>query len=147
MGRTFHFECAHCQYQARVGGGADSGINCAVQTIVCLDCRRLFDVLTRFRLRHDEDVSPPAVTKTKSSHSHLPRQVDIPPFALVQNPWNIFAQGHRASAALPDRRWVEAALACPVAALHRVKPWSAPGRCPRCGNYLERNGLPYRLWE
>ncbi len=51
MGRTFQFECPQCQFPARVAGGADAGINCAVQTIVCHDCRRLFDVFTRLRLR------------------------------------------------------------------------------------------------
>jgi hypothetical protein len=147
MGRTFHFECPHCQYRARVGGGADAGINCAVQTIVCLDCHQLFDVLTRLRLREDEEAALSASAKTRSGHNLLPGQVNIPPFWLVENPWKVFAPGRRASGSLPQRRWVEAGLACPVAGSHRVKPWNAPGRCPRCGNYLERNGLPYRLWE
>jgi len=147
MGRTFHFQCPHCGYQARVVGGADAGINCAVQTIVCLDCRRLFDVLTRLRVREGEAGSPSAGVKTRPGRNFLSGQVNIPPFWLVENPWKVFAPGRRASGSLPQRRWVEAKLACPVAGSHRVRPWKDPGHCPCCGNYLERNGLPYRLWE
>src|ERR1039457_2321081 len=91
MGRTFQFECPQCQYQARVAGGADSGVNCAVQTIVCLDCRRLFDVFTRLRLREAEEEPVPAGVKTKSSRKLLPTGAVIPPFRLVENPWSVFA--------------------------------------------------------
>src|SRR5260221_7229367 len=49
MGRTFHFQCTQCQYHATISGGADSGLNCDVQTILCRECRALFDVFTRVR--------------------------------------------------------------------------------------------------
>jgi hypothetical protein len=147
MGRTFQFECPQCQYQARVGGGADAGINCAVQTIVCLDCRRLFDVFTRFRLREGEEEPAPAEVKTRSSRNLLPAGVNIPPFWLVKNPWSVFAPGRRSSDPPKQQHWAAVKPVCPVAASHQIKIWNAPGRCPRCGNYLEKNGLPYRLWE
>jgi hypothetical protein len=147
MGRTFQFECPQCQYQARVGGGADAGINCSVQTIVCLDCRRLFDVFTRFRLREGEDEPAPAEVKTRSSRIRLPDEVNIPPFWLVKNPWNVFAPGRRSSDPPRQQHWAAVKPVCPVAASHQIEIWNAPGRCPRCGNYLEKNGLPYRLWE
>ncbi len=147
MGRTFQFECPQCQYQARVAGGADAGINCAVQTIVCLDCRRLFDVFTRLRLREGEDEPAPAGVKTKSGRNLLATGVNIPPFCLVENPWSVFAPGRRSSDPPKERHWTEVKPVCPVAGSHRIKIWNAPGRCPRCGNYLEKNGLPYRLWE
>jgi hypothetical protein len=147
MGRTFQFECPQCQYQARVGGGADAGINCSVQTIVCLDCRRLFDVFTRFRLREGEEEPAPADVKTRSSRIRLPDEVNIPPFWLVKDPWNVFAPGRRSSGPPRQQHWAAVKPVCPVAASHRIKIWNAPGRCPRCGNYLEKNGLPYRLWE
>ena len=147
MGRTFHFDCPRCQYQARVVGGADTGVNCAVQTIVCLDCRRLFDVFTRLRLREGEEESPPAGVKTRSGRNLLPTGVIIPPLWLVENPWSVFSPGRRSSAPLKQRRWAEVKLVCPVAGTHRIKIWNTPGRCPRCGSYLEKNGFPYRLWD
>jgi len=147
MGRTFHFDCPHCQYRALVAGGADTGVNCVVQTIVCLDCRRLFDVFTRLLLREDKAEPPPATAGTKSRRKLLPTGVNIPPFWLVDNPWSVFASGRRSPAPPRPRRWAEVKPVCPIAGFHRIKIWNTPGRCPRCGNYLERNGLPYRLWD
>ena len=147
MGRTFHFDCPYCHYQARVSGGADTGINCVVQTIVCLDCRRLFDVFTRLRLRGNEEEPPLVSAKTKSGRNLLPTGVIIPPFWLVDNPWSVFSPGRRSSAPPKQRRWAEVKPVCPVADSHRIKIWNAPGRCPRCGNILEKNLFPYRWWD
>ena len=147
MGRTFHFDCPHCQYRALVAGGTDTGVNCAVQTIVCLDCRRLFDVFTRLLLREDKAEPPPATVGAKSRRNLLPTGVNIPPFWLVDNPWSVFAPSRRSSAPPRQRRWAEVKPVCPIAGFHRIKIWNSPGRCPRCGNYLERNGLPFRLWD
>ena len=49
MGKTYVFECGLCHYRAKVSGGADSGVDCEVQTIACRDCRELFDVFRRAR--------------------------------------------------------------------------------------------------
>jgi len=147
MGRTYHFDCPYCQYRAHVAGGADAGINCAVQTIVCLDCRRLFDVFTRLRLRDGEKDPPPTGVKTRSGRNLLPTGVNIPPFWLVDNPWRVFAPGRRSSAPPQPRRWAEVKPVCPVAGFHRIKSWNYPGHCPRCGSYLEKHGVPYRLWD
>ena len=49
MGRTFQFDCPLCQYRTRVSGGTDAGINCSIQTIICHDCRELYDVFTKVR--------------------------------------------------------------------------------------------------
>jgi len=43
--------------------------------------------------------------------------------------------------------WRESELACPVEAEHVVEPWNDPGRCPRCGNFMEKGGFPYRAWD
>ena len=147
MGRTFYLDCPYCQYRARVSGGADAGVNCVVQTIVCLDCRRLFDVFTRLRLRDGEEELVPADAKTRSGRNLLPTAVVIPPFRLVDNPWSVFAPGPRSSVPPKQRRWAEVKPVCPVAGFHRIKTWNSPGRCPRCGNYLEKSGFPYRLWD
>jgi hypothetical protein len=44
-------------------------------------------------------------------------------------------------------KWVRFPLQCPVSARHRVEAWNEPATCPRCGVYLERTGLPYRVWD
>jgi hypothetical protein len=43
--------------------------------------------------------------------------------------------------------WREFTLMCPVDAKHFVESWKDPGRCPRCGTFLEQSGLPFRLWD
>jgi hypothetical protein len=45
------------------------------------------------------------------------------------------------------RMWQQFDLTCPTNPSHRVQPWNAPGRCPRCKAYLERGALPYRVWD
>src|SRR6185295_15601785 len=50
MGRTYLFECTKCGYRAKVSGGADDGLQFAVQTILCRDCRELYDAVTRMRM-------------------------------------------------------------------------------------------------
>ncbi len=122
MGKTYLFECGLCQYRAKVSGGADSGIDCEVQTVICHDCHELFDVFTRVR----RQASP--VGKFK------PRLPEIPPAALPGS--DAFKDG-----------WQSYPLACPRDVKHNVEPWRNPGRCPRCGNYLDQNGFPFRHWD
>jgi hypothetical protein len=132
VGRTYIFECPLCQYRARVSGSADSGLHCEVQTVVCRDCRELFDVFTRVRRRAGE------VEKIKFPAFFRP---EIPPVILNESSFN-----PRRS---PARQfvWNKFAPACPVDPKHFVEKWKDPGRCPRCGNFLEKSGLPFRLWD
>ena len=44
-------------------------------------------------------------------------------------------------------RWLQFKLQCPVSPHHRIESWNDPDKCPRCGVFLERNGLPFRIWE
>jgi hypothetical protein len=46
-----------------------------------------------------------------------------------------------------NTKWVQFPAQCPVASFHRIKPWTDPDKCPRCGIYLEKNALPFRIWE
>jgi len=147
MGRTFHFDCPHCHYQARVSGGAETGLNCAVQTIVCLDCRQLFDVFTRLRQRDGDEKPPPAKVKAGSTRRLLPTGLIIPPLRLVENVWSVFSPKRRPQSPVKQGRWENVKPVCPVTGSHRIKIWNAPGRCPRCGNYLDKNGFPFRLWD
>jgi hypothetical protein len=48
---------------------------------------------------------------------------------------------------LTQLRWVQFPLQCPVSTVHRIQSWTEPDKCPRCGLYLEKNALPYRIWD
>ena len=141
VGRTYHFECPHCRYRASVFGGADDGVNCVIQTILCRDCRELFDVFTRIRKRNSG-------LKTEAKRQKkLAEPISIPPMMLVQQVYREFQDQPRPRVPPPATYWEKMQWACPVSKLHRIEPWNNPGRCPRCGNFLEKNGYPFRLWE
>ena len=126
MGRTYHFECSHCHYRAKVSGGADSGVHCEVQTVVCRDCRELLDVFTKVRRR--ADASP---------------KIKFPAFFRPEIPPVILRDGSKGGRLV----WHKFKPACPANPEHFVEIWNDPGRCPRCGNFMEKNGLPFRLWD
>ena len=44
MGTLYLFTCDACGYKAEVSGGDDAGMICLTTTIVCEECRRLYDV-------------------------------------------------------------------------------------------------------
>jgi hypothetical protein len=116
-------------------------LNCSIQTIFCHDCHELFDIFIRIRKRENaEPVSP------KSPSRLLRAQSSIPPAMLIENPWPEFEPARPRK---PARKtfWEDVKPKCPVSTIHRVEIWHDPGRCPRCGNYLEKNVYPYRLWE
>ena len=113
VGRTYHFECPHCQYRARVSGGADDGVNCAIQTIVCHNCRELYDVFTKIRKR------APGYAESRRRRKLFPEAVVIPPMMLVQQVNREFQAGPRPRAAPPAMIWEKVKLSCPVSALHR----------------------------
>lgn len=127
MGRTYNFECPLCHYQAKVSGGADSGVHCEVQTVLCVDCRELLDVFTRLHLEESA-----VARKPKFPGFFRP---EVPPVVLAD------ATGMRRLV------WHKFKPACPVNIQHKVESWSDPGRCPRCGSYMEKLGIPHRLWD
>jgi hypothetical protein len=142
VGRTYHFECPHCQYRARVSGGTDGGVNCVIQTIACRNCRELFDVFTRVRKRDSG-----AKAEAKMQRKMLPERLSIPPMMLVQHVNREFQNQPRLRVAPPAAWWENVKVACPISELHRIELWKHPGRCPRCGNFMEKNGFPFRLWD
>ena len=125
MGKTYLYECPMCQYSAQISGGADGGLHCEIQTVVCRDCRDLLDVFTKVRRRDGEK------EKIKFPGFFRP---EIPPAMLRDSK-------------LARLVWKNFAPACPVNAKHSVEPWNNPGRCPRCGVFMELNGLPFRIWD
>jgi hypothetical protein len=125
VGKTFHFECPLCQYRAKVSGGADAGLHCAVQTVLCRDCRELLDVFTRRRHAAGADA------KNK-----------FPGFFRPEIPPTVLRDGKKTRLV-----WQEFAPACPHEPKHFVEVWKDPGRCPRCGCYMEKQGLAFRVWD
>jgi hypothetical protein len=144
MGRSYHFECPLCHYQACVSGGADHGVNCSVQTISCRNCRELFDVLTRVRRK---GFAEPAARQRDSLRILKTNHLVIPPLMLVEHTVRNFPPTEPAGISSAPNHWENLELACPISSEHRIRPWNEPGRCPRCGNYMEKNGYPHRIWD
>ena len=71
MGRTHWFECGKCGYRAKVSGRADRGLNFFVQTVSCLDCRQLYDAVTRVRVPDARRENRPGMTLKQKRVSGL----------------------------------------------------------------------------
>lgn len=138
MGRSYWFECAKCGYRAKVAGRADRGVNVFVQTIVCHDCKELYDAVTRIRV-----ADRPAPAGSEQLHRKLGTWQE----GLKRPPSFAGALNRLAFTGTRNLKWVQFPVQCPVASFHRIKPWTDPDKCPRCGIYLEKNTLPYRIWD
>jgi hypothetical protein len=44
MGTLYDFHCESCGYETQVSGGEDCGMAQATTTILCADCKQLYDV-------------------------------------------------------------------------------------------------------
>jgi hypothetical protein len=138
MGRTYLFECAKCGYRVTVAGGGERGPQLAVQTVHCLDCRELHDAVIELKV--------PATTAQLARWKLKPTPFDPgpteekpPKFADALN-FLVIGSGKRF-------RWVKYKLVCPVLARHRVRLWKQPGKCPKCGVFLEGSGTPFKVWD
>lgn len=137
MGRSHLFECARCGYRTNVSGGADRGFHFAVQTIVCTECKELYDAVTELKVP-----VTPFLSRWKLKAGGLkesPAPTKPPTFQAALN--RLMFPGRR------RYRWLRFNAACPVAAHHRVLLWQEPGKCPKCGYFLERNAVPFRRWD
>lgn len=142
MGRSYWYECAKCGYRAKVAGRADRGVHFHVQTVVCRDCKQLFDAITRLR------VSPAAARSLPAGQRRLPalagngktQATHFQPPPMQQAVNRLFLQAAWS-------QWQTYRLQCPNSPTHRVQPWNDPDKCPRCGVFLERSALPYQVWE
>jgi len=140
MGRSYWFECSRCGYRAKVAGRADHGLNFAIQTILCRDCKHLYDAVTRVRV--------PDSLKERSFRLGFAQPNAFAAQRMSSAPPSFDAVLNR----LPFKgvkyfRWLRFKPQCPVSAYHRVEEWNAPAKCPRCGVHLEQNAIPYRLWD
>lgn len=136
MGRSYLFECSKCGYKASVSGGADTGFEFCVQTAACRDCRVLFDAVVRLRVP-DTGLKIPA--DFQRMRLRKAEQEAPPAFATAVN--RLPPVGVRRF------KWVTFKIRCPVSLAHRVHAWNEPGKCPRCGNFMEKNALPFRYWD
>ncbi len=140
MGRSYWFECSRCGYRAKVSGRADRGVSFFVQTILCCDCRELYDAVARLKVPDGlagwgnfGELRCATLLKAR------PRITAPPSFQAVLNRLPPTGTGRF--------KWLPFKLQCPVSAPHRVRAWNDPDRCPKCDVYLEKGALPYRLWE
>ena len=109
-------------------------MHCDVQTIVCRDCRQLFDVFTRIQRRKPEK-------ELAATNRFRALRPEIPPVVLQNGSF------HPLNHPVQPLVWEKIKLACPVNPKHSLEVWKDPGRCPRCGNFMEKVGWPFRLWD
>jgi hypothetical protein len=151
MGRSYWFECPRCGYRAKVSGGADRGFNFLVQTIACLDCKQLHDAVIRARMPVEPQARKFSSTirrvKPSGPERVAPCNVDRISSSAKCPPSFESVLSRLAYAGVKRLRWVQFKLQCPVSPRHRIESWNEPNKCPRCGIYLEKSGLPYRIWE
>lgn len=137
MGRSYWYECAKCGYRAKVSGRADRGLNLFVQTIVCRDCKELYDAVIRLKVFAGLENRPDRARF--GSFNPLLSGKRPPTFQTALN--RLTVNGGRSF------KWIQFPLQCPIMSFHRVEPWAEPDHCPRCGIYLEKNVLPFRIWD
>jgi hypothetical protein len=136
MGRSYLFECSKCEYKAKVSGGADSGFQFFVQTAACRDCRTLFDSVVRLRI---PDTGMKAASEFQRFRLRKSEPETVPTFEAVVN--------LLPPVGVKRFKWTNFKIRCPVSPAHRVRSWNEPGKCPRCGCFMEKNALPFRYWE
>ncbi len=141
MGRTYLFECAKCGYRAKISGGPDRGCHFAVQTILCHECKALYDAVTAMKIAARSPLGGRGTSQLARNLSIGSNKTPFvaPLFASVLN--RLPPGGGKRS------RWINFKTVCPVAPGHRVRPWNRPDKCPKCGVFLEQNALPYRIWD
>jgi hypothetical protein len=128
MGRTYLFLCPKCEHCAPVSGGADEGEQFSVQTIHCEECRQLFDAVVKLKTS----------VRAKDDAEKISAAAEKKPPLLAEALNRLPPRG--------TRKWLKFQPACPLDPRHRIKPWQAPGRCPRCGATMEQ-ALKFRVWD
>jgi hypothetical protein len=137
MGKSYWFECEKCGYRAKVAGRADEGLHLAVQTVLCRDCKELYDAVTQIRVLDGSRMTLHGMLSTATPFNNQLKRA--PSFNWALN--RLRYTGEKLS------DWVKFPLQCPVASFHKVRAWNNPDRCPRCGVFLERSALAFRVWD
>jgi hypothetical protein len=142
MGRSYWFECSKCGYRAKISGRADRGLNFYVQTIVCHDCRELYDAVTRVRIPNEKPPKLNGLWNKSQAPGFVARK------AIPEKPPSFHSALNRLQCTgVKAFRWVHFKPQCPVSSHHRVQNWNEPNKCPRCGAHLEKGAVPYRIWD
>jgi len=136
MGKSYWFECGKCGYRAKVAGRADQGLNVAVQTVLCQECKELYDAVTSIRILNGSRPTLQGMFSGAWIDAHAKRAPSLH--------WALNRLQYPASK-LSD--WLKYPLQCPIAPIHRIRTWNDPDRCPRCGVYLEKSALAYKIWD
>jgi hypothetical protein len=119
-------------------------VNIFVQTIRCRDCKELHDVVTRIRIPDEiQDRVRASFCAGGLPRAKLPGRS----WAAKGPPSFQAALGRLSYTGSTRFRWLDFKPQCPVSPSHAVQSWSEPGRCPKCGIFLEKNAVPYRIWE
>jgi hypothetical protein len=112
------------------------------ETIECRDCRNLQDVVVRMKV----PIFLPGLAERK--------RLTLQNMGETATRWRFDAAPSFAAAlnrlSVPGAkryRWMDFKLRCPVSVIHRVRAWKDPGKCPRCGTFMDKHPLPYRIWE
>ena len=121
-----------------VAGRADRGVDFHVQTIFCRDCKQIYDAVTRLRVSLPNQLRPMGLRREQIVNRQLAPK-DAPNFADALSRLPVTGNGNAS--------WVRYPLRCPVSPLHKVEAWTERDKCPRCAYPLEKNPLPYRIWE
>ena len=139
MGKSYWFECSRCGYRARVSGRSDRGLLCHVQTIVCRDCKQLYDAVTRMKVPEEAAVERSGLRWNGKGFDRSRRQN----LQAMKSPPTFQAAVNRLTMTGGKKfKWVQFKLECPVSPGHRVEAWNEPDKCPKCGIHLEKNVLP-----
>jgi hypothetical protein len=149
MGRTYLYECVRCGYRAKAAGKEDRGQEFFVQSIVCTDCKEVYDAVVRVKM---PQTPRPSLSIPQGRAVRRGRRAATARIATSRAAGRAAPKFEAMINRLPLRaalryRWVRFEPACPVSPFHRVAPWNEPGRCPRCGVYLERSALPLKIWD
>jgi len=147
MGRLYTFECSKCGFIGHVSGGEDRGAVCFTRTMICRDCRELYEIVTHVRL---EQTVPPSAPEVKRRHwQRALSQVILPGHAHASRQ-ALRQPGRMMEKLLPGADptlWVELRMSCPKSSGHAIEPWKDPGPCPRCGTFLDKTLMPFLVWE
>ena len=125
MGCVYTFICPRCEYQAHVAGKIAEGLHCVTQTIACDECKIVRDVTLKLRVTEVPEAETRILLTAKPDF--------LPPMLLHGKPQRT--------------KWLEFKPTCPMDAAHRIGVWTSPGKCPRCGIFMEQDGIPYRIWD
>ena len=114
MGSKSGYRCRGCGYEAIVSGGPDIGMVIRTQTMTCLDCRELVDVITGFHFENERDDDIGRCPKCKGRRL---------------KEWGEGRTGHHEFGEDAPGPWIDENLG--------PRP---SGPCPRCGDIMDLIG-------